>query len=348
MDTLDDTRWRAVLSRDAAVAGAFVYAVDSTGIYCLAHCASRRPLRRNVKFFNTASDASHAGYRPCQRCRPDEPRTLDPSVAAVIALCRRLEVDPDLVVADFAHEAGYNERHLRRRFSTLLGVSVTNYTRAQRATRVRETLRSTSSVTEAIYQAGYGSSRAFYEHAAPRLGMAPSVFQSGGAGESITFTSQRTALGVVLCARTARGVCAVRIGPDEGALEAELATEFPRARLERDDDALSDLARIVEQAARGQEVERLPLDLVGTAFQMRVWQELVRIPRGTTLTYGEVAERIGAPRAVRAVGSACGANPAALLVPCHRVVRRDGSLGGYRWGLEVKAALLELEAPAGP
>ncbi len=337
-----------MLSRDAAVAGAFVYAVSSTGVFCLTNCASRRPLRRNVEFFNTASDASRAGYRPCRRCRPDEPRTLDPSAAAVVSLCRRLEDDPALDVADFAGEAGYNERHLRRRFSALLGVSVTNYTRAQRAARVRETLRSTSSVTEAIYQAGYGSSRAFYEHAAPQLGMSPRAFRAGGAGERITFTSRRTAIGVVLAARTVRGVCAVRIGSDEGVLEAELTEEFPHAQLERDDEGLSDLAGILERAARGQDVAALPLDLVGTAFQMRVWQELARIPRGTTLTYSEVAERIGAPRAVRAVGSACGANPAALLVPCHRVIRRDGALGGYRWGLDVKATLLDLEAPAAP
>lgn len=337
-----------MLAREVGATGAFVYAVATTGVYCLAQCSSRRPLRRNVEFFNTALDASRAGYRPCRRCRPDEPRTLDPGVTAVVRMCRRLEDDPDLDIATFAAEVGYSERHLRRRFSALLGVSVTDYTRAQRATRVRQALTSSSSVTEAIYRAGYGSSRAFYEHAAPRLGMSPSTFQSGGAGETITYTSRRTALGVVLAARTERGVCAVRIGRELGDLEAELAAEFPRARLERDDVGLSDLARALELAASGQPVDPLPLDLAGTAFQMRVWHELTRIPRGTTLSYAQVAERIGSPRAVRAVGSACGANPAALLVPCHRVLRSDGSLGGYRWGLDVKAALLDLEAPRGP
>ena len=325
-----------------------MYAVATTGIFCLAHCSSRRPLRRNVAFFNTAADASRAGFRPCRRCRPDEPRPLDPSNAAAVDLCRGLEDDPALDVATFARERGYSERHLRRRFSAVVGVSVTNYVRAQRAALARETLRSAASVTEAIYQAGYGSSRAFYEHAAPRLGMSPSSFQAGGAGERIAFTSLRTALGMVLCASTARGVCAVRIGDDEDALAAELAAEFPRAHLERDDDALRALAAVVERAARGEDHETLPLDLAGTAFQVRVWQELERIPRGGTLTYTQVAERIGAPRAVRAVGSACGANPTALLVPCHRVVRADGSLGGYRWGLEVKASLLDLEARRAP
>ena len=325
-----------------------MYAVSTTGVYCRAHCTSRRPLRRNVKFFNTTPDASRAGFRACRRCRPDEQRSLEPSVAAVIDLCRRLEDDAAVDVTTFARETGYSVRHLRRRFSALVGVSVSNYARAQRAARVRETLKTTASVTEAIYQAGYGSSRAFYEHGAPRLGMSPSAFQAGGAGELITYTSRRTALGVVLAARTARGVCAVRIGCDQGDLEAELAAEFPRAHLERDDASLSELSRVLELAAHGQEVDALPLDLVGTAFQMRVWQELVSIPRGTTLTYAQVAARIGSPRAVRAVGSACGANPAALLVPCHRVVRSDGSLGGYRWGLDVKAALLELEAPLAP
>ena len=337
-----------MLERDHDVDGAFVYAVSTTGIYCVARCAARRPLRENVTFFNTAAEARLAGYRACRRCRPDERRPLEPAIVAVIELCRRLEEDPNTDVDDYASEVGYNARHLRRRFDSLLGVSVVDYAQAQRATRVRATLRGDATVAEAAYHAGYGSSRAFYEHAAPRLGMSPRTFRSGGAGEHITYTSRRTGLGVVLAATTARGVCAVRIGPDEGALESELTAEFPQAVIERDDEGLRELSNCIEHAARGQGTTALPLDLAGTAFQLKVWRALLDIPLGTTLTYAQVAERIGAPRAVRAVGSACGANPAALLVPCHRVVRRDGTLGGYRWGLEVKAALLDLESPTAP
>ncbi|MDE3093049.1 MAG: bifunctional DNA-binding transcriptional regulator/O6-methylguanine-DNA methyltransferase Ada [Acidobacteriota bacterium] len=348
MQDLDDSRWRAVLERDHDVDGAFVYAVSTTRIYCTTRCAARRPLRRNVTFFNTAAEARLAGYRACRRCRPDERRPLEPATAAVIELCRRLEQDPNTDVGTFASEVGYNVRHLRRRFDSLIGVSVVDYAQAQRASRVRASLREDTTIVDAIYRAGYGSSRAFYEHGAPRLGMSPRTFRTGGAGERITYTSRRTRLGVVLAAATARGVCAVRIGPDEEALESELSAEFPRAVIERDDEGLRELSECIELAARGQDTTALPLDLAGTAFQLRVWRELLDIPLGTTLTYAQVAERIGAPRAVRAVGSACGANPAALLVPCHRVVRRDGSLGGYRWGLEVKAALLDLESPPTP
>jgi len=344
METLDNSRWRAVVERDLTVAGVFVYAVSSTGVYCRPGCSSRRPLRRNVAFFATPLDAQHAGYRSCRRCHPDQQHHDDPSVAAVVALCRRLE-DPEhsVDVTEFARDVGYSERHLRRRFSEVLGVTVAQYVRAQRAERVRTALTSKVPVTQAIYQAGYGSSRAFYEHGAARLGMSPSAYQEGAAGERIAFTSLITPLGVVLGARTERGVCAVRIGRDERTLHDELAAEFPHAHLERDDEGLRDLAVVLAAAVRGEFTEPLPLDLAGTAFQIRVWQALCEVPRGSTLTYSQVAERIGAPRAVRAVGSACGANPAALLVPCHRVIRRDGTLGGYRWGLEVKATLLGLE-----
>jgi AraC family transcriptional regulator of adaptative response/methylated-DNA-[protein]-cysteine methyltransferase len=351
VDILNETRWHAVETRDASAAGVFVYAVSSTGIYCRPGCSSRRPLRRNVEYFATPSDATEAGYRACRRCRPDEDHVKDPALASVVALCRRLEdSDTAVDVGEFAEQCGYSERHLRRRFTEVVGVSVASYARAQQAERVRKALRSKVPVTQAIYEAGYGSSRAFYEHGAPRLGMAPGTYRAGGRGERIGFTSLSTPIGLIVVASTARGVCAVRIGSDEAALEKELAGEFPNAVLERDDEGLAGVVKVLAGAVRGEaEAASLPLDLEGTAFQMRVWEALRAVPSGTTLTYSQVASRIGAPRAVRAVGSACGANPAALVVPCHRIVRRDGSLGGYRWGLEVKEALLEAEgARPGP
>ena len=347
MDTLDDIRWRAVLERDEGSRGVFVYAVASTNVYCRPGCSSRAPLRGNVSFFSTPEEARDAGFRACRRCRPDAAVADEPSLAAVIALCRRLEEgEGDVDVAGFATQVGYSQRHLRRRFFEVLGVTVAQYARAQRAARARASLAANAPVSDAIYDSGYGSSRAFYQHGATRLGMTPVAFKSGGDGQRISFTSLVTPLGVVLAARTERGVCAVRIGDDERVLEKELADEFPHAHLERDDEGLEDLALVLAAAVRGEPAAPLPLDLAGTAFQMRVWQALSDIACGTTLTYSQVAERIGAPRAVRAVGSACAANPAALLVPCHRVVRRDGSLGGYRWGLEVKSALLDLESDA--
>jgi AraC family transcriptional regulator of adaptative response/methylated-DNA-[protein]-cysteine methyltransferase len=334
-----------VEGRNAGADGVFVYAVSSTGIYCRPGCSSRRPLRRNVEYFATPSDAVSAGYRACRRCRPDEGHVADPVLASVVALCRQLEqADMTFDVGAFAAQCGYSERHLRRRFSEIVGVPVASYARAHQAERARRALHSKVTVTQAINDAGYGSSRAFYEHGAPRLGMAPGAYRRGGSGEQIGFTSLCTPIGMILAASTARGVCLVRIGPDETELEKELAIEFPNAVLERDDDGLIEVVRVLARAVRGEaETALLPLDLEGTAFQMRVWEALRDVPSGATQTYSQVADRIGSPRAVRAVGSACAANPVALLVPCHRIVRRDGSLGGYRWGLEVKEALLEAE-----
>ena len=346
MDDLAEARWRAVEARDERLAGVFVYAVRSTGVYCRPGCGARRPLRRNVEFFATAAEAISAGYRACRRCCPERDRVSDPAVAAVIAVCRWLEhPDPDRDLAAMAAGLGWSERHLRRRFSEVVGVPVGSYLRAQRAERVRAALRAGMLVTDAAFEAGYGSSRAFYEHGATRLGMTPARYRSGGAGVRIGYTSMVTPIGVVAAASTARGVCAVRVGPDEAALVAEIAAEFPEALVERDDDGLGDLAVVLAGAVRGDDdATVLPADLQGTAFQVRVWEALRAIPAGQTRTYAEVAAEIGAPRAVRAVAGACAANPAALVVPCHRVVRQDGSLGGYRWGVAAKQALLGIEA----
>lgn len=346
VDNLDDFRWRAVESRDERGAGLFVYAVRTTGVYCRPGCGSRRAKRTNVEFFDTALEAERSGFRACLRCRPQYVESVDPTVAAVIEVCRELErADGEHVVATLASRLGYSERHLRRRFVRVVGVPVGSYLRAHSAQRVRAALRSGSPVTDAIVEAGYGSARAFYEHGALGLGMSPSRYRDGGRGERIRFTSVATPIGTIVVARTARGVCSLELGAEESVLVDRLVAEFPNAQLQRDDDGLVDVARVLAMAVRGEtDATVLPVDLEGTAFQIRVWEALRRIPMGQTRTYTQVAADIGAPAAVRAVASACAANGAALAVPCHRVVRRDGTLGGYRWGLEVKEALLAVEA----
>jgi AraC family transcriptional regulator of adaptative response/methylated-DNA-[protein]-cysteine methyltransferase len=345
MEELNEVRWNAVQSRDAAMTGCFVYAVRTTGVYCRPGCGARRPLRANVEFFSTNDEARAAGYRACARCRPNEGRHVDPTTDAVIATCREIErTRGDVSISTLAGQLGYSEGHLRRRFRAVVGVSVASYVREHQSNRVRETLRSGASVTDAVFDAGYRSVSAFYERAAPRLGMTPARYRDGARGELIRYTCVETPVGVVLAASTSRGVCSIRIGPDEEVLAQGLSSEFPHAIVERDDDGLRDVAHVLAGAVRGDvDAHSLPLDLAGTAFQIRVWEALRTIPRGETRTYAQVANQIGSPRAIRAVASACAANNVALGVPCHRVIRRDGSLGGYRWGLPVKEALLLAE-----
>ncbi len=344
MQELDEVRWRAVEQRDASMSGCFVYAVASTKVFCRPNCGARRALRRNVRFFATPAEAVEAGYRACRRCRPDHLAQSDPSIAAVVETCRRLERSNDAPLAAIALELGYSERHLRRRFHEIIGVSVGVYARSYKAERARARLRGGASVTSAVFDAGYGSVRAFYDHGAPALGMSPTRYRAGGDGEHIAFTSIATSLGWVVAARTPRGVCSVRVGNDEESLVHDLKAEFSNAVVERDDGGLADVAEILVGALHGErDATSLPLDVAGTAFQLRVWAALRDIPLGETRTYSQVAEGIGAPRAVRAVASACAANEAALAIPCHRVVRKDGSMGGYRWGVTVKEQILEAE-----
>lgn len=345
MDDLNQVRWTAVQSRDVAMAPCFVYAVTTTGIYCRAGCASRRPLRANVEFFSTVEEARSLGYRPCKRCLPDEVRVVEPITQAVIAACREIErTSGQCDVRGLASSLGYSEGHLRRCFRDVVGVSLASYSRECQVDRVRQTLRSGASVTEAVFDAGYMSVSAFYERGAPRLGMKPSRYREGAPGERIGYVSVDTPVGMVLAACTDRGVCSIRVGRKEDLLVQELLAEFPHARVEPDHEGLRHVAVVLAAAARGHADARgLPLDLVGTAFQVRVWEALRTISAGQTRTYSDIAQQIGSPRAVRAVASACAANSAALAVPCHRVVRRDGSLGGYRWGVDVKEALLAAE-----
>ncbi len=349
---LDDARWEAVAQRSTEADGLFVYGVRSTGIYCRPGCPARRPLRRNVAFFATSEEATAAGFRACQRCRPQQNQDIDPAAAAVIALCRRLEdSDGPVNLANASREMGWSPRHLRRMFKALTGVTPSAYARAQKAARARTALRAGTPVTEAVFDAGYGSVRAFYEHGAPRLGSSPESYRKGSPGMHVRYSVIDTALGQILVAATNTGVCAVRIGTSEEDLLAELTAEFPEALITRHDGSLAPVTAVVKALAAGRAscgagrtAADIGLDLRGSAFQVEVWEALRTIEAGSVRRYAEVATQLGRPTAARAVGAACAANPVALLVPCHRVLRSDGSLGGFRWGTEIKAALLASEA----
>ena len=339
-----DSRWRAVLGRDARAT--FFYAVRSTGIYCRASCPSRRPTRSAVVFFETAAEAERAGFRACRRCRPAAAPEPDAWIARVARACQIIERASKASLAALARRVGGSPYHLQRQFRR---VTPRQYAEACRLRRVTRALRHGASVTAAIVDAGYGSSSRFYERAAPKLAMAPTLYRAGGPNLRIRYTIVRSPLesrlGTLLVGTTDRGVCAVRLGASADALVSELAEEFTRARLERDDEALqSQAAQVLALMAAGAPQPSLPVDIQATAFQWRVWSALQAIPRGETRTYGQVAEAIGRPGAARAVARACASNPVALLVPCHRVVPAAGGVGGYRWGADKKRSLLALEA----
>ena len=342
----DDERWQAVVDRDRSAAGRFFYSVATTGVYCRPGCAARRPRRENVRFHATREEAERAGFRPCRRCRPHEPSLAERRTEAVAAACRLIDAAAEPPSLDaLAGAAGLSRFHFHRVFKAATGVTPRAYAAARRAERVREGLRRAGTVTDAVYDAGFHSSGRFYAAASGLLGMAPARFRRGGAAETIRFAVGDCSLGAILVAATGKGVCAILLGDEPEALVHELEDRFPGADLVGADPAFeATVARVVgfvEAPAQGLD---LPLDVRGTAFQQRVWQALRSIPAGATASYGEIAEHIGAPKAVRAVASACAANPAAVAIPCHRVVRRDGALSGYRWGVERKRVLLEREA----
>jgi AraC family transcriptional regulator, regulatory protein of adaptative response / methylated-DNA-[protein]-cysteine methyltransferase len=341
--TLDaETAWEAVLGRDARLDGRLVYAVRTTGVYCRPSCPSRRPRRENVLFFAAPSDAETAGFRACARCGPASGAGLDAVRRAAAYLERHL--DERITLRDLAAAVGLSPFHLQRSFRRVYGVSPKAFQDGRRLGRFRARVRAGDPVGVATYEAGFGSSRGLYDVARARLGMTPGAYRRGGAGETIRFTVVPSDLGRVLVAATDRGVCSVALGDDAEPLEAALRGEFPGAAIVRDDAALAALVDEVGRAAAGEAGRAaLPLDLRGTAFQLRVWDALRAVPRGRTRTYSELAAAIGAPRAVRAVARACASNPVALVVPCHRIVRGDGGMGGYRWGLDRKRALLERE-----
>ncbi|WP_341930680.1 bifunctional DNA-binding transcriptional regulator/O6-methylguanine-DNA methyltransferase Ada [Methyloversatilis discipulorum] len=343
--TLADPRWATVRARDAGADGQFVYAVSSTGVYCRPSCGARTPRPENVSFHASRTDAEAAGFRPCKRCRPDLPPLAERQAAMVAALCRQIDDADTLPSLDaLAASAGCSRFHLLRVFRAHTGLTPRAWAAARRAERLRERLADGASVTEAIVDAGYGSTSRVYEKSARPLGMTPRRYRAGGADTDIRFAIAQCALGALLVAASTQGVCEIALGDDADALARELQDRFPQARLSGDD---ADFARVVAQVVGFVEAPRiglaLPLDLRGTAFQQRVWAALRAIPPGQTLSYTELAQRIGAPAAVRAVASACAANTLAVAVPCHRVVRTDGSLSGYRWGVVRKRALLDRE-----
>ena len=342
----DDERWAAVVSRDHTAGGAFFYSVATTGVYCQPGCPSRRPRREHVRFHASREEAEYAGFRACRRCRPDEPPLAERHAEAVASACRLIDAAEEMPGLDaLAAEAGMSRFHFHRVFKAATGCTPRAYAAARRANRMRDALRKGGTVTDAVYDAGFGSNGRFYAASPDILGMAPARFQRGGAGETIRFAVGACSLGAVLVAATAKGVCAILLGDDPDALVHDLEDRFPRAELVGGDPEFESLvARVVgfvEAPALGLD---LPLDIRGTTFQHRVWHALREVPAGATATYGEIAERIGAPGAARAVARACASNPLAVAIPCHRVVRTRGGLSGYRWGVERKRALLDREA----
>jgi AraC family transcriptional regulator, regulatory protein of adaptative response / methylated-DNA-[protein]-cysteine methyltransferase len=342
----DEDRWAAVVRRDRNADGGFYYSVRTTGVYCRPSCASRLARRENVRFHATREEAEGAGFRPCKRCRPNLPALTEQRAASVEKACRLIEAAEDLPdLRALAEAAGMSRFHFHRVFKTLTGVTPKAYSAACRAGRVRDELSRTDTVTEAIYGAGFNSSSGFYAVASQVLGMTPTDFRSGGDGASIRFAVGECSLGSILVATTEKGVCAILLGNDRERLVRDLQDRFPKARLLSGDIGfellVASVVAFVEAPGMGLD---LPLDVRGTAFQRRVWQALQEIPAGSTMTYAAIAQRIGAPKAVRAVARACASNAIAVAIPCHRVVRSNGALSGYRWGVKRKRALLAREA----
>ncbi|MDZ7828785.1 MAG: bifunctional DNA-binding transcriptional regulator/O6-methylguanine-DNA methyltransferase Ada [Halofilum sp. (in: g-proteobacteria)] len=342
----EDRRWRAIAERDSSAEGAFVYAVRTTGIYCRPGCASRRPNRENVTFFERPETAERAGYRPCKRCRPDAASPREQRRALVARACRYLEVaEKAPTLAALATEAGLSPWHFQRLFKSETGVTPRQYFADVRARRFRERLREDGSVTDAIHGSGYEASSQAYADARRELAMTPTAFRNGAAGEHVRCGVAACSLGIIAVATTARGICAIEIADDEAAACAQVRRTFPCARIETAgaelDALLAQVVAFIESPGRGLD---LPLDIRGTAFRRRVWQALREIPPGETVTYAELAARIGRPGSARAVAGACAANRLAVALPCHRVIRADGGLGGYRWGADRKRALLERES----
>jgi AraC family transcriptional regulator of adaptative response/methylated-DNA-[protein]-cysteine methyltransferase len=347
--TDDESRWQALLHRDQAAGRAFVYGVRTTGVYCRPGCPSRLPRREHVDFFVDSRAAEHSGYRPCRRCRPADPAAAkEPLLETMVTACRRLEQHHPPSLSELAAEAGLSLHHFHRRFKKLIGITPKQYARTNQIRRFGNLLQEQDgSVTRAIYAAGFSTSSRAYDSASQRLAMPPATYRRGGAGLTIHFACAPCFLGWVAVATTERGICAIELGDDRQAVSAQLRHHFPKARLE---DAGTEFSAIVSEVIALLETPPrtidLPLDIQGTAFQHQVWQILRQIPPGSTVSYGEVARRLGRPRAVRAVAGACAANKLAMVVPCHRVIGSDGSLNGFRWGVERKRTLLQRESTA--
>ncbi len=343
----DDARWRAVQARDEAADGHFVYAVRTTGVYCRPSSSARLPKRENVEFFGTTEDAEAAGYRPSRRASGDRTSASAQRAALVARACRVIEAaqaPPDLET--LAAGLGVSPYHFHRMFKAETGLTPKGYARAHRAGRLRKALSAPHvSVTQAMYEAGFNSNSRFYEASTALLGMRARDYRDGGTGEEIRFAVGQCALGAILVAQSRQGICAILLGDDPDALARDVQDRFPKARFVGGDPEFEQsVARVVGYVEAPSVGLNLPLDVRGTAFQERVWQALREIPPGATASYTDIAARIGAPKSVRAVAQACGANLIAVAIPCHRVVRRDGGLAGYRWGVERKRELLQREA----
>jgi AraC family transcriptional regulator of adaptative response/methylated-DNA-[protein]-cysteine methyltransferase len=342
----DDEKWQAVLKRDPAADDKFYYSVRTTGVYCRPSCAARLARRENVRFHATTAEAEKCGFRACKRCRPKEPSLAARQTAAVSEACRRIEnASEPLSLESLANAVGLSRFHLHRLFREATGVTPKAYAAAHRAGRVRKELTQSATVTEAIYAAGFNSNGRFYAKSSKILGMTPRAFRAGAPETTIRFAVGQSSLGSILVAASERGICAILMGDDSEALLRDLQKRFPKAALAPGDRAFETwVAKVVAFVDAPRIGLDLPLDIRGTAFQQRVWQAMCEVPPGSTASYTEIAKRIGAPKSVRAVAQACAANAIAVAIPCHRILRNDGGISGYRWGVERKRALLKREA----
>ena len=342
--TLADNRWQAVVNRDRGRDGEFVFAVSTTGIYCRPSCPARRPRPENVSFFADFAAAERAGFRACRRCRPKSGLSPQEELVARATAWIDAHLEERVTLPRLAAALGVSPGHLQRTFTRVTGVSPRLYAAARRLESAKTRLRDGADVTSALHAAGFGSSSHFYAQARSALGMTPTSYKRGGEGMTMNYATTDSPIGRVLVAATERGICAVSIGEDDAALEQSLTAEYPRATIRRDDEALRlYMDSVVEHLRDRTPLAALPLDVVGTPFQHEVWQALRAIPAGERRTYGQVAATLGNPKGARAVARACAANPAALVIPCHRVVRGDGGAGGYRWGAERKQVILANE-----
>ncbi|HEV7743646.1 MAG TPA: bifunctional DNA-binding transcriptional regulator/O6-methylguanine-DNA methyltransferase Ada [Pyrinomonadaceae bacterium] len=339
--------WQAVLTKDARFDGQFVFAVSSTGVYCRPSCPSRRARRERVSFFQLPEQAEQAGFRACLRCRPRDSRAGDPQVQMAQEVCRLIDESGGeaITLSALSAQLGVSSFHLQRTFKSVMGITPKDYAETSRVNRFKQGVRKGDAITSAIYDAGFGSSSRLYESASAQLGMTPATYGKGGRGAVINYAIVETPLGRLLVAATSKGVCSVMLGDSDASLKADLFKEFSAAEIRLDEKPLrSSVRAIVEHLKNNSPHIQLPLDIRATAFQRQVWEALRAIPYGQTHSYSEVAKTIGQQKAVRAVARACATNPVALVIPCHRVIREDKSLGGYRWGLERKKKLLEREA----
>jgi AraC family transcriptional regulator, regulatory protein of adaptative response / methylated-DNA-[protein]-cysteine methyltransferase len=342
----DDAKWQAVRKKDAHADGCFVFSVSTTGVYCRPSCASRQALRKNVAFHASAAKAEEAGFRPCKRCRPEGPTLAAERSAAMARACRLIEESENAPTLDvLAKSAGMSRYHFHRVFKEVTGVTPKTYAQAQQARRIRDELPKRRSVTDAIYGAGFNSAGRFYATSSRMLGMKPDHFRQGGVGETIRFSVGKCSLGLILVAASDKGVCAITLSDDPELLQRDLRRRFPNAELVGGNRAfektVAAVVHFVEAPRLGLD---LPFDIRGTAFQQRVWQALQKIPLGSTTSYAEIARSLGLPKGARAVAGACAANSLAVVIPCHRVIRGDGTLSGYHWGVDRKRALLKRES----